>query len=110
LEVELQRGETAAFDAPVASCGGVLDELDVADQAVTGGVGEVVPQVHIAGQVDLGGQVTMTRRGDEEVDMRRTLAMATEQVQTLLGRALWRAAIATWHDAARTIATFGIGD
>src|SRR5690606_12725433 len=110
LEVERQRGETAALQATVARGGLVLDEVDIADQAFAGGVGEVVPQVLVAGQVDLGGQVTMAGRRDEEVDVRRTLAVAAEQVQAFLGRTLRVAAVTAGHDAAGAVAAFGIGD
>ncbi|MNT18139.1 hypothetical protein D3C72_1533210 [compost metagenome] len=54
--------------------------------------------------------MTITRGGNEEVDMRRTIAMATQLVEQLLGRSVRRAAITRRHDAARTVAAFGIGD
>src|SRR3990167_1884341 len=110
LEVELQFGEAAALHATVTGGCGVLDELDVADQAIAGGVGEVVPQVLLAGQVDLGGQVAVARGGDKEVDMCRALAVAAKQVQAFLGRAIRGAAITARHNAAGAIAALGIGD
>ncbi|MNI11131.1 hypothetical protein D3C73_642640 [compost metagenome] len=66
-------------------------------------------QVLIAVEVDLGGQVAMIRRGNEEVHVRRTLAMTTQLIEQLLGRTVRWAAIARRHDAAETIAAFGVG-
>ena len=43
LEVELHLSETIALKAMVTGGGLALDEGNVADQAVTGGIGEVVP-------------------------------------------------------------------
>lgn len=84
LEVEIQFGEASALHTAVAGRGGVVVEAQVADQPIAGGVGEVVPQVLVARQVDLGGQVAMAGRRDEEVDVRRTLAVAAEAVEQFL--------------------------
>ncbi|MNJ71048.1 hypothetical protein D3C77_675510 [compost metagenome] len=71
-----------------------LDEHHLAHQPIPRGIGKVIPQVLVPGQVDLRGQVPVPRRRDEEVHMRRALAMAAQQVQALLGRPLRVAAIA----------------
>src|SRR5690606_27111435 len=105
LEIERELGIP-----PLYTPRAVLAELDLADQPITGGVGEVVPQVLVTGQVDLGGQVAMARRRNEEVDVRRALAVAAEQVQAFLGRALRVAAVARRHDAACAVAALGVGD
>lgn len=79
LEVEIQFGEASALHAAVAGRGGVVVEAQVADQPIAGGIGEVVPQVAVARQVDLGGQVAMAGRRDEEVNVRRPLAVAARR-------------------------------
>ena len=48
----------------------------VGNQTVAGGEGKIIPQVFIAAEVDLAGEMFMPRRGDEEVNMRRTVAVA----------------------------------
>ena len=72
----------------------VIAETDFGDQLVTGGVGKIVMQVLITVEVDLSGEVAMIRRRNKEVDMRRTLAMAAQLIEQVLGRTVWRAAIA----------------
>ena len=88
----------------------IIAEGDFRDQLVTGGVGEIVVQVLIAVEVDLCGQVTMIRRRDEEMHVRRTLAVTTQLIEQLLGRTVRRAAVTRRHDAAEAVATFGVGD
>ncbi|MNF84434.1 hypothetical protein D3C84_667950 [compost metagenome] len=87
----------------------IVAEGDFGDQLVTGGVGEIVVQVLFAIEVDLGGQVAMIRRGNEEVHVRRALAMTAQLIEQLLGRTVRRAAITRRHDALEAIAAFGIG-
>ena len=70
LEVEIHFGKTP-LHAPCLCGFGIVDEADVADQTIARGVSEVVPEVLVASQVDLRGQVTMARRGDEEMNVRR---------------------------------------
>jgi hypothetical protein len=48
----------------------------VGNQTVAGGKGKIIPQVFIAAEVNLAGQMLMARRGDEEVNVRRTVAVA----------------------------------
>src|SRR5690606_23754514 len=109
LEVEVHLGK-AAFNTTGPCSFGIFIEADLAHQAIASGIGEVVPQVLVAGQVDLRGQVTVTWRGDKEVDVRRTLAMTTQQIEAFLGRAVRRAAIAGRYDAASAVAAFGVGN
>lgn len=62
----------------------VLLEDDLRNQLVAGRIGEIVVQVRVAGQVDLRGQVAMPRCGNEEVDMRRALAVPAQLIEQLL--------------------------
>ena len=68
---------------------GILGETNLGDQLVSGRVGEVVVQIFVPSQIDLRRQVTMARRRDKEMNMRRTLTMAPQLVKQLLGRAIW---------------------
>ena len=52
----------------------------------------------------------MAVRGDEEMNVRRPLAVTTEHVEHLLGRPVGRAAIAGRHDAARPVIAVLVGD
>ena len=92
-EIEFDFGKPATH--PML-CGAllVIAETDFGDQLVTGGVGKIVMQVLITVEVDLSGEVAMIRRRNKEVDMRRTLAMAAQLIEQVLGRTVWRAAIA----------------
>lgn len=81
----------------------------IGNQAVAGGKGKIVPQVFIAIEVNLAGQMFMTRRGDEKVNVRRTVTVATQSVQQFLGWAIRRAAVAGGHDAAHAVAAIGAG-
>src|SRR3546814_6021422 len=87
---------------------GALDDL--ADQPVAGGVGEVVVDQRVVSQVDLGGQLAVAVGADEEVDVRRALAVAAERGEQLLGRAAGRHAVAAGHDAAKAVAALFVGD
>src|SRR5690606_1285762 len=71
--------------------------------------GEIVVGVLITGQVDLGGQVLVTGRFHEIVDVRRTAAVTAEQVEQALGGTVRRAAIAGGNDRLGNVAAFGIG-
>src|ERR1700748_1379627 len=63
------------------------------NQFLTRRISEVVPDQRIAFDVELRGQLAVLVRGDEEVHMRRTVAVTTEHVQQALGRAVRRATI-----------------
>ena len=54
------------------------------DQAIAGGEGEVVVQVRIAVDVDLGRQLAVARRRHKEVDMRRAVTVPAKSSQQLL--------------------------
>ena len=73
-EVELDFGKPTAHAVGRGTLL-VVAEGNLGDQFVTSGVGEVIVQVLVAIQVDLGGQVAMVIGRDEEVNVRRTLAM-----------------------------------
>src|SRR5450830_1888655 len=59
----------------------VLDARDGWHQACTCGKGEVVPQVMVAIDIDLRRQLAVARRTDEEMDVRRTLAVPAQQIE-----------------------------
>ena len=60
----------------------LLDGLAVAhfyrvgNQTVAGSKGKIIPQIFIAAEVNLAGQMLIARGGDEEVNVRRTVAVA----------------------------------
>ena len=60
-EVEIDLGE-APLHAPRLGLPGIVDETNFGDQFIPCGIGEVVMQVGIAGQVDLCSEVAMVRR------------------------------------------------
>ena len=64
---------------------GVGHALDRWDQVVARAEGKVIVQVLVAINVDLRGELTVARRGDEEVDVRRPLAVAAHFRQQCLG-------------------------
>ena len=92
-EIEFDFGKPAA-DAMLCGALLVIAETDFGDQLVTGGVGKIVMQVLITVEVDLSSEVAMIRRRNKEVNMRRTLAMAAQLIEQVLGRTVRRAAIA----------------
>ncbi len=73
----------------------------IGDQFIACGIRKIVVHVRVIRQVDLRGQVTITRGRDEEVDMRRPLPVAPELIKQLLGRPGRRAAITRRHDQIR---------
>src|SRR3546814_4853480 len=91
-----------------AGLGAALGELR--HQALAGGVGEVVVEQRIAVDVDLGGQLAVVVGADEEVDVRRTLAVAAKRGQQLLGRAARGHAVAAGQDAAEAVPALFVGD
>src|SRR5258708_39474516 len=88
LDVELDFLVRVSLHAQ-RSAAGLFD--DMRNQILAGRVGEVIPNQRVALNIDLRRQLAVLVGGDEEVDMRRTVAMASEPVQQLLGRALRRA-------------------
>jgi hypothetical protein len=86
-EIEVNLCEQA-LDFVRYSSGLFIDEIDLRHELITGGGGEIVIEVPIACQVDLGSEMTMTGRGDEEVNMRWTLAVAPQLIEQLLGRTI----------------------
>src|SRR5471030_2191377 len=108
-EVEFDFGETTT-DTVFGGPGLIITEMNLGNQLIAGGVGEIVMQVFVARQVDLRGQVAMVRRRNEEVNMRRTLAMTPQLIEQLLGRTVWRATVARRYDAAKAITALSISD
>ena len=70
----------------------------------------VIVDQRIALDIDLGGQLAVTVGADEEVDMRRALAVAAEGRQQPFGRASGRDAIARGQDALEPVAAVLVGD
>jgi hypothetical protein len=68
------------------------------DKPLAGGESEVVIEVFVASDVDLGRQVTVSRCRYEEMDVRRSLPVPAELVQQALGGPVGRAPIARGHD------------
>lgn len=108
LDVELHFGERLV-QAELLSLGRVFDAVGFNHQLFTGGEGEVVVGVLVTCQVDLGGQVLVARLGDEEVDVRRTVTVTTQQVQQCLGRTLGRAAVASRNDGPGSVTAIFVG-
>lgn len=90
--VEHHLGE-GPLEAACLDSSGVLDPMPLDRQFLARGEGEVVEDVGIVSEVDLGDQVLVPRRRDEVVDVRRALAVTAEQIEYLLGRIVRRAAI-----------------
>jgi hypothetical protein len=109
VEVEVDRSERLR-QALGVDLGRIADAGHRRHQAFAAGKGKVVPQVFVAVDVDLGGQLAVLRRADEEVDVRRAAAVAAQQVQKLLGGAVRRAAVADRDDAAELVAAVFVGD
>ena len=75
LHLEVEAGALArSGDAERLVASGVDVVLDVQDQAVAGGEGEVVVDEGVTRDVDLGGQGAVARLDDVEVDVGRTVA------------------------------------
>jgi hypothetical protein len=86
-EVELDFRERVQF--PIKNQAGVIESFhllrvfvpdDLRDKPLARCESEVIVQVLVAGDVDLGRQVTMSRRRNEEMDVRRPLPMPTKLV------------------------------
>src|SRR5690606_38873925 len=93
LDVELDLGDRTGH-TEARAFGGVLHPVRIHHQLIASGKGEIVVGVLITGQVNLGGQVLVTGRFHEIVDVRRTAAVTAEQVEQALGGTVRRAAIA----------------
>ena len=107
-EVERDFGE-GGVEAARAQRLGLADPPHRGDQPVAGGEREVVVQVGIVVDVDLRRELAIARCRDEEVDVRRPVAVPAEPVEQLLGLALRRAAIARGQDRAEAVAALGVG-
>ncbi|MCY1235250.1 hypothetical protein D9M72_478580 [compost metagenome] len=108
MNVEFDLGEGAGETVRLDAC--LVGPLgNIGHQAVAGRIGEVVVDQRIAGNVDLGRQLAMTVGADEEVNMRRALAVATERRKQLLRRAARRHAVAVRHNALKLVTALGVG-
>ncbi len=83
-EVEVDFGKPPADAVRRCRAGSSL-KLISAISYIAGRVGKVIVQVLVTVEVHLCCQVAMSRRRDEEVDMRRALAVAARLVEQLLG-------------------------
>src|SRR5215468_1718739 len=88
---------------------GVRHALHRRDQIVARSECEIIVEILVAVDVDLRRELATARRRHEEVDVRRTLAMATKLGQQLLRIRAGRAAVARRHDRTEAVAAFGIG-
>src|SRR5690606_17618497 len=106
LDVELDLGHRAGH-TETRTFGGVLHPVRIHHQLIASGKGKVVVGVLVTSQVDLGGQVLVTGRFHEVVDVRRPAAVTAEQVEQALGGTVRRAAIAGGNDRLGNVAAFG---
>src|SRR5690554_908077 len=107
LDVEHYLGE-GAIQLALGDLALILDAVGRHHQLLAGSEGEVIEGVGVARQVDLGGQVLVTRRGDEVMDMRRTPAMAAQGLENHVGGGTFRHAVAGGDDAACGVAPFAV--
>src|SRR6516165_2624405 len=107
-EIEPNTGERLV-EAGLVDFLSVRHALDRRDQIIPGPESEIIVQILVAIDVDLRRKLAIARRRHEEVDVCRTLAMATEFCQQLLRIRAGRAAIARRHDRTEAVATFAIG-
>ena len=98
-----------AFQLTLLNKLAVADFYRIGNQAVAGSEREIIPQVFVAVEIDLAGQMFMTRRGNEEMDMRRTVTVTPQLVKEFLRWPIRRATVAGWHNAAHAIAAIGAG-
>lgn len=83
FEIEPNTGERLV-KAGLVDFLGVRHTLDRRDQIIPGSESEIIVQVLVAVDVDLRRELATARRRHKEMDMCRTLAMATELRQQLL--------------------------
>src|SRR5216684_1031411 len=76
----------------------VANALDMRDQLVAGAECEIIVQILVARDVDLGRELAVAGGRDEEVHVRRPVAMAVQRLQQLLGLAAGRTGVAARHD------------
>src|SRR5437762_1487473 len=69
--------------------------------------GEVVASKRVVTEIDLRCQRAIAWRLDEEMHVRRTVAMATERLHQDVGRAARRHAVAARHDRTERVAAIG---
>src|SRR5712692_1981405 len=87
----------------------VGDALDAWDQLVAGAEGEIVVQILVARDINLGRELAVAGSGDEEVHVRRPVAMAAQPLQQLLGLAAGRTSVAARHDRTEPVAAVLVG-
>jgi hypothetical protein len=75
--------------------------LDLRDQLVTGAECKIVVQVLVTVDVDLGRELAVAGGGDEEVYVRRAVAMTAHRLQQLLGLAAAWTGVTARHGLAR---------
>src|SRR4030081_3064297 len=92
LEIEANAGERLV-EACLVDLLGVGHTLDRRDQIVSCSEREIIVQVFVAIDIDLRGELTVTRCRDEEVDVCRALPVSAEPGQQLLGIRAGRAAV-----------------
>src|SRR5258708_6800356 len=108
FEIEPNTGERLVM-AGFVDFLGVRHTLDQRDQIIPGSESEIILQVPVALDVHLPRELATTLRRHKEMDMCRTLAMATELRQQLLRIRAGRAAVAGRHDRTEAVATFATG-
>src|SRR4051794_28082168 len=108
FEIEPDTGERLAETGPV-NLTLVDDALDLRDQFVPGAEREIVVQVFVTVNIDLGREFPMTGSGYEEVDVRRPVAMPSHRLQQLLGLAARRTGVAARHDRTEAVAAVLVG-
>src|SRR5262249_40984461 len=72
--------------------------LDPRGQLVTGAGGKIVVQVLVTVDIDLGRELAVAGGGDEEVYVRRPVAMTAHRLQQLLGLAPGWTSVTARHD------------
>ena len=79
VEIEVDRG-VRLIELQRIEPGRIVDARDRRHQAVAGGKREIVPQIIIAIDIDLRGQLAVVIKTDKEMDVRGALAMAAQQI------------------------------
>src|SRR6516225_6218834 len=108
LEIETNAGKRLV-ETGLVDLLGVRHALHRRDQIVPRSEREIIVEILVAVDVDLRRELAAARRRHEEVDVRRTLAMATKLGQQLLRVRARRAAVARRHDRTEAVAPFAIG-
>src|SRR5260370_42425894 len=92
LEIEANAGKRLV-ETGLVDLLGIRNALDRRDQIVPRSEREIIVQVFVAIDIDLRGELTVTRCRDEEVDVCRALPVSAEPGQQLLGIRAGRAAV-----------------